>query len=182
MSMQARAETGKCCLMLYFCFLRLCSFMSDSWCLFFLCVTREKTHPDSQRPARTHREHGRPMQPHGQEPGRQKEQERPTGPHAPPQRERDRDHHNPVVWREVASDKRPKSSYTSQDESPQSPRDKRPLSGPNVRTPNLPITEGVKKTAQQSRPFNTYPRSESDSARNPSSQVSTGQKTDRVGY
>ncbi|XP_060799973.1 serine/threonine-protein kinase PAK 4 [Neoarius graeffei] len=131
---------------------------------------REKTHPDSQRPARTHREHGRPMQPHGQEPGRQKEQERPTGPHAPPQRERDRDHHNPVVWREVASDKRPKSSYTSQDESPQSPRDKRPLSGPNVRTPNLPITEGVMKTAQQSRPFNTYPRSESDSARNPSSQ------------
>ncbi|XP_026780528.3 serine/threonine-protein kinase PAK 4 [Pangasianodon hypophthalmus] len=133
---------------------------------------REKMRPDSQRPARAHREDGRPMQPHGQEPSRHKEQERPAGPHAPPHRERDRDrdHHNPVVWREAANDKRPKSSYTSQDESPQSPRDKRPLSGPNVRTPNLPVTEGGMKTAQQSRPFNTYPRTESDSARNPSSQ------------
>lgn len=131
--------------------------------------------PDSQKPAKGHREDGRPMQPHGQEPSRHKEQERPSGPPAPPHRERDRDrdHSNPVVWREVASDKRPKSSYTNRDESPQSPRDKRPLSGPNVRTPNLPVTEGVMKTAQQTRPFNTYPRSESDSARNPSSQVST---------
>ncbi|KAF7700041.1 serine/threonine-protein kinase PAK 4 [Silurus meridionalis] len=131
---------------------------------------REKTRPDSQRPPRTHREDGRPMQPHGQEPSRHKDQERPTGPHAPPHRERERDHHNPVVWREVANDKRPKSSYTSQDERPQSPRDKRPLSGPNVRTPNLPLTEGIMKPAQQSRPFNTYPRTESDSARNPSNQ------------
>lgn len=145
---------------------------------FFLCVSREKTRPDSQRPARAHREDGRQMQPHGQEPSRHKDQERSTGPHAPPHR--DRDHHNPVVWREVSNDKRPKSSYTSQDDGPQSSRDKRPLSGPNVRTPNLPVTEGVVKTAQQSRPFNTYPRTESDSARNPSSQVSTEQKTRKL--
>lgn len=74
--------------------------------------------------------------------------------------------------REGANDKRPKSSYTGRDSSPQSPREKRPLSGPNIRTPNLPVTEGVIKTAQQTgRPFNTYPRSESDSGRSPSSQV-----------
>ncbi|TSN39312.1 Serine/threonine-protein kinase PAK 4 [Bagarius yarrelli] len=138
----------------------------------YLNVSREKMRPESQRPARVHKDDGKPMQPHGQEPSRHKEQERPTAPPAPPPRERDRnrDHHNPVIWREVGSDKRPKSSYTNQEENPQSPREKRPLSGPNVRTPNLPVTEGVVKTAQQTRPFNTYPRTESDSARNPSSQ------------
>uniref|UniRef100_M3ZLW3 non-specific serine/threonine protein kinase n=1 Tax=Xiphophorus maculatus TaxID=8083 RepID=M3ZLW3_XIPMA len=61
------------------------------------------------------------------------------------------------------SDHRPKSSYAARDGSPTSPRDKRPLSGPNIRTPNLPVTEGVMKTAQQNmRPFNTYPRTDSD--------------------
>lgn len=173
MSMQARVETGKCCALCHALFssIVLLNF-SQLVFIYYLCISREKTRPDSQRPSRANREDGRPMQPHGQEPSRHKEQERPTGPHAPP-RDRDRDHHNPVVWREVSNDKRPKSSYTSQDESPQSPRDKRPLSGPNVRTPHLPVSEGVTKTAQQSRPFNTYPRTESDSARNPSSQVST---------
>uniref|UniRef100_W5NAN1 non-specific serine/threonine protein kinase n=1 Tax=Lepisosteus oculatus TaxID=7918 RepID=W5NAN1_LEPOC len=80
-----------------------------------------------------------------------------------------------VVRREGAGDKRPKSSYTGRDTSPQSPRDKRPLSGPNIRTPNLPVTDGVAKTVQQtSRPFNTYPRTESDSGRGTSSQVRGG--------
>uniref|UniRef100_A0A3B4B2V2 non-specific serine/threonine protein kinase n=1 Tax=Periophthalmus magnuspinnatus TaxID=409849 RepID=A0A3B4B2V2_9GOBI len=62
----------------------------------------------------------------------------------------------------------PKSSYTGPEGSPQSPRDKRPLSGPNIRTPNLPVTEGVLKTAQQNtRPFNTYPRADSEGSRSP---------------
>ncbi|XP_067317186.1 serine/threonine-protein kinase PAK 4-like [Anolis sagrei] len=62
-------------------------------------------------------------------------------------------------------DKRPKSSYAGE-ASPQSPREKRPLSGPNIRTPNIPISEGVMKTAQQTgRPFNTYPRADTDPVR-----------------
>ncbi|ETE61890.1 Serine/threonine-protein kinase PAK 4 [Ophiophagus hannah] len=62
-------------------------------------------------------------------------------------------------------DKRPKSTYTGQ-ASPQSPREKRPLSGPNIRTPNIPVSEGVMKTAQQTgRPFNTYPRADTDLVR-----------------
>ncbi|XP_016137646.1 serine/threonine-protein kinase PAK 4-like isoform X1 [Sinocyclocheilus grahami] len=131
----------------------------------------------SQRPARSSREDSRPQQPRGQEPSRHKEPDWSAGPAAPPQhREQDRDrkprdYHDQVVRREGANEKRPKSSYTGRDSSPQSPREKRPLSGPNIRTPNLPVTEGVIKTAQQtSRPFNTYPRSESDSGRSPSVQ------------
>uniref|UniRef100_A0A3Q3WCZ8 non-specific serine/threonine protein kinase n=1 Tax=Mola mola TaxID=94237 RepID=A0A3Q3WCZ8_MOLML len=70
------------------------------------------------------------------------------------------------------SDNRPKSSYMVRDGSPQSLRDKRPLSGPNIRTPNLPVTEGVIKTAQHtSRPFNTYPRTDSEGGRSPTGQV-----------
>lgn len=134
----------------------------------------------SQRPARSSREDSRPyQQPRGQEPNRHKEPDWSGGPAAPPQhreheRDRDReprDYRDQVVRREGANDKRPKSSYTGRDSSPQSPREKRPLSGPNIRTPNLPVTEGVIKTAQQtSRPFNTYPRSESDAGRSPSGQ------------
>ncbi|XP_009468571.1 PREDICTED: serine/threonine-protein kinase PAK 4 [Nipponia nippon] len=70
------------------------------------------------------------------------------------------------------ADKRPKSTYAGET-SPQSPRDKRPLSGPNIRTPNIPVSEGVMKTAQQTgRPFNTYPRAETDPGRGAGSQVS----------
>lgn len=72
-----------------------------------------------------------------------------------------------VVRRERADgpEKRPKSAYTGET-SPQSPREKRPLSGPNIRTPNLPVSEGVMKTAQQTgRPFNTYPRADTDPVR-----------------
>ncbi|XP_074872471.1 serine/threonine-protein kinase PAK 4 isoform X1 [Carettochelys insculpta] len=73
--------------------------------------------------------------------------------------------------RNDASDKRPKSTYTGE-KSPQPPRDKRPLSGPNVRTPNIPVSEGVMKTAQQTgRPFNTYPRAETDPVRGTGSQA-----------
>ncbi|XP_053908834.1 serine/threonine-protein kinase PAK 4 isoform X2 [Cuculus canorus] len=88
----------------------------------------------------------------------------------------DRDYSEPadrVVRRERAepSDKRPKSTYASET-SPQSPRDKRPLSGPNIRTPNIPVSEGVMKTAQQTgRPFNTYPRAETDPGRTAGSQA-----------
>ncbi|KAL8211975.1 UNVERIFIED_CONTAM: serine/threonine protein kinase, STE, PAK/STE20 [Gekko kuhli] len=72
-----------------------------------------------------------------------------------------------VVRRDRADgpEKRPKSTYTGE-ASPQSPREKRPLSGPNIRTPNIPISEGVMKTAQQTgRPFNTYPRADTDLVR-----------------
>nr|XP_055052582.1 serine/threonine-protein kinase PAK 4 isoform X2 [Misgurnus anguillicaudatus] len=132
-------------------------------------------HRQAQHPSRSSREDGRPyQQPRGQEPSRHKDIDWSGGPPVPKPRERDREpreYHDQVVRREGANDKRPKSSYTGRDTSPQSPRDKRPLSGPNIRTPNLPVTDGVIKTAQQaSRPFNTYPRSESDSGRSPSGQ------------
>ncbi|XP_025914025.1 serine/threonine-protein kinase PAK 4 [Apteryx rowi] len=130
-----------------------------------------------------------PQQPRGQEGGGKTA---PSGRPPPPEypkppgngkgrpRERDgpadRDGGEPadrVVRRERAdaSDKRPKSSYAG-DTSPQSPRDKRPLSGPNIRTPNIPVSEGVMKTAQQTgRPFNTYPRAETDPGRGAGSQA-----------
>ncbi|XP_051966396.1 serine/threonine-protein kinase PAK 4-like [Xyrauchen texanus] len=130
-----------------------------------------------QRSVHSSKEDGRPhQQPRGQEPSRYKEPDWSGGPIPPQYRERDRErksreYHDQVVRREGANDKRPKSSYTGRDGSPQSPREKRPLSGPNIRTPNLPVTEGVIKTAQQTgRPFNTYPRSESNSGRNSISQ------------
>uniref|UniRef100_A0AAQ5X9V3 non-specific serine/threonine protein kinase n=1 Tax=Amphiprion ocellaris TaxID=80972 RepID=A0AAQ5X9V3_AMPOC len=82
-------------------------------------------------------------------------------------------HHRHHSDRDQPADHRPKSSYVTRDGSPQSPRDKRPLSGPNIRTPNLPVTEGVMKTAQQTtRPFNTYPRTDSEGGRSPTGQPS----------
>ncbi|XP_043853794.1 serine/threonine-protein kinase PAK 4-like isoform X1 [Dromiciops gliroides] len=60
-------------------------------------------------------------------------------------------------------EKRPKSSgegASGQPGSPQPPRDKRPLSGPDVRTPRPPDPgDGTKSSA---RPFNTDPRADSD--------------------
>lgn len=74
--------------------------------------------------------------------------------------------------RDQVPDHRPKSSYVVRDGSPQSPRDKRPLSGPNIRTPTLPPSEGPMKTGQQNqRPFNTYPRTDSEGGRSPTGQV-----------
>ncbi|XP_068765868.1 serine/threonine-protein kinase PAK 4 isoform X2 [Struthio camelus] len=134
-----------------------------------------------------------PQQPRGQEPGGRAalaagsrppppEYPKPDGKGRPHERDgwrdgpADRDYSEPadrVVRRERAdaSDKRPKSTYTGET-SPQSPRDKRPLSGPNIRTPNIPVSEGVMKTAQQTgRPFNTYPRAETDPVRGAGSQA-----------
>ncbi|XP_067451550.1 serine/threonine-protein kinase PAK 4 isoform X1 [Thunnus thynnus] len=116
---------------------------------------------------------GRPQQqPRGQEPSRAHRDRPGSGPPPPPHRDRDRDRdQEQVVRRDQPSDHRPKSSYMGRDGSPQSPREKRPLSGPNIRTPNLPVTEGVMKTAQQtSRPFNTYPRTDSEGGRSPTGQ------------
>ncbi|KAM6959095.1 LOW QUALITY PROTEIN: serine/threonine-protein kinase PAK 4 [Aplochiton taeniatus] len=121
---------------------------------------------------------GRPQQqPRGQEPGRghRGQGDRPGPPPPPPHRDREhrgeREQHPQVVRREPQNDRRPKSSYTGRgDASPQSPREKRPLSGPDIRTPNLPVTEGVIKNSQQARPFNTYPRTESEGGRSPTGQ------------
>ncbi|XP_027855277.1 serine/threonine-protein kinase PAK 4 [Xiphophorus couchianus] len=114
---------------------------------------------------------GRPQQqPRGQEPSRAYRERSGSG-QQPRRDPRDRDQ-DQVIRRDQASDHRPKSSYAARDGSPTSPRDKRPLSGPNIRTPNLPVTEGVMKTAQQNtRPFNTYPRTDSDGGRSPTGQV-----------
>ncbi|KAH0631613.1 hypothetical protein JD844_006034, partial [Phrynosoma platyrhinos] len=87
--------------------------------------------------------------------------------HRPHEQDGRREPPDRVVRRERADgpDKRPKSAFTGET-SPQSPREKRPLSGPNIRTPNIPISEGVMKTAQQTgRPFNTYPRADTDPVR-----------------
>ncbi|XP_037124554.1 serine/threonine-protein kinase PAK 4 [Syngnathus acus] len=116
--------------------------------------------------------HARPQQqPRGQEPG-WVHRDRPGSGPPPPPPHRDRQHRDQnqdqVVRRDPHGEHRPKSSYQVRDGSPQSPREKRPLSGPNIRTPNLPVTDGVVKTAQQTtRPFNTYPRAESDGGRSP---------------
>uniref|UniRef100_A0A8C7YG21 non-specific serine/threonine protein kinase n=1 Tax=Oryzias sinensis TaxID=183150 RepID=A0A8C7YG21_9TELE len=109
------------------------------------------------------------QQPRGQEPSRAPKDRIGSGPPPPPHRDRG-PRKQEQVWREP-SDQRPKSSYTARDGSPQSPRDKRPLSGPNIHTPNLPVTDGGMKTAQQAtRPFNTYPRSDSEGGRSPTGQ------------
>ncbi|XP_057695217.1 serine/threonine-protein kinase PAK 4-like [Corythoichthys intestinalis] len=140
---------------------------------------RERSRPDhqsSQLPFRGSQRddgvHTRPQQqPRGQEPVRVNRDRPGSGPPPPPpHRDRDHRHQNQdqVVRRDPHPDHRPKSGYQARDGSPQSPREKRPLSGPNIRTPNLPVTDGVMKTAQQTaRPFNTYPRAESDGGRSP---------------
>ncbi|XP_012723755.2 serine/threonine-protein kinase PAK 4 isoform X1 [Fundulus heteroclitus] len=118
--------------------------------------------------------HGRPQQqPRGQEPSKAYRERIGSGQHPPAHRDRDPRDQDQVVRRgDQASDHRPKSSYVAREGSPTSPRDKRPLSGPNIRTPNLPMTEGVMKTAQQNaRPFNTYPRTDSEGGRSPTGQV-----------
>ncbi|XP_028943038.1 serine/threonine-protein kinase PAK 4-like [Antrostomus carolinensis] len=136
-----------------------------------------------------HHHHHHHQQPRGQEPGPKPPPHTsnrpppPEYPKTPAERDGWRDHpsdkdsNDPaerVIRRErpETSEKRPKSTYTTGETSPQSPRDKRPLSGPNIRTPNIPISEGVMKTAQQTgRPFNTYPRAETDPGRGAGSQV-----------
>uniref|UniRef100_A0A8C6U176 non-specific serine/threonine protein kinase n=1 Tax=Neogobius melanostomus TaxID=47308 RepID=A0A8C6U176_9GOBI len=118
--------------------------------------------------------HGRPQQqPRGQEPSRGPRDKPGSGPPAPPHRDREHREHNKeqTARKNQPREHRPQSSYMGSEGSPQSPRDKRPLSGPNIRTPHLPITEGVLKTAQQNpRPFNTYPRADSEGGHSPTGQ------------
>lgn len=151
---------------------------------------RHYSHPDRDRPRSDHHQSGgdprqgqralrppqwddgvqvRPQQqPRGQEPSRAHRDRPGSGPPPPPHRDREPRDRDQV---DQPSDHRPKSSYMVRDGSPQSPRDKRPLSGPNIRTPNLPVSEGVMKTAQQTtRPFNTYPRTDSEGGRSPTGQ------------
>ncbi|KAK5905321.1 hypothetical protein CesoFtcFv8_006798 [Champsocephalus esox] len=151
---------------------------------------RHHPHPDRDRPRPDHHAGGgdprqgpralrppqweeggqdRPQQqPRGQEPSRAHRDRPGSGPPPPPHRDRE---HRDRDQMDQPSDQRPKSSYTVRDGSPQSPRDKRPLSGPNIRTPNLPASEGVMKTTQpNTRPFNTYPRTESEGGRSPTGQ------------
>ncbi|KAG8448887.1 hypothetical protein GDO86_015817 [Hymenochirus boettgeri] len=82
-----------------------------------------------------------------------------------------------VVKREKGEEKRPKSTYVISEGSPESPRDKRPLSGPNIRTSNNSTREGLEKTTQTGRPFNTYPRADTDPSRGVSHQVSDSQSS-----
>ncbi|KAK5929954.1 hypothetical protein CgunFtcFv8_011142 [Champsocephalus gunnari] len=151
---------------------------------------RHHPHPDRDRPRPDHHAGGgdprqgpralrppqweeggqdRPQQqPRGQEPSRAHRDRPGSGPPPPPHRDRE---HRDRDQMDQPSDQRPKSSYMVRDGSPQSPRDKRPLSGPNIRTPNLPASEGVMKTTQpNTRPFNTYPRTESEGGRSPTGQ------------
>nr|XP_033809478.1 serine/threonine-protein kinase PAK 4 [Geotrypetes seraphini]XP_033809479.1 serine/threonine-protein kinase PAK 4 [Geotrypetes seraphini]XP_033809480.1 serine/threonine-protein kinase PAK 4 [Geotrypetes seraphini] len=122
-----------------------------------------------------------PQQPRGQEPSirppppdypkpaeiRTKPHERIDGKKEQPTERDYREPSDRVVRRERNDglDKRPKSTHPGET-SPHSPRDKRPLSGPNIRTPAIPVSDGVIKTAQQTgRPFNTYPRADTDPSR-----------------
>uniref|UniRef100_A0A5F9DDJ6 non-specific serine/threonine protein kinase n=1 Tax=Oryctolagus cuniculus TaxID=9986 RepID=A0A5F9DDJ6_RABIT len=63
--------------------------------------------------------------------------------------------------RRVGPEKRPKSSREGSGGPQESSRDKRPLSGPDVSTPQpAPLASGAKLAA--GRPFNTYPRADTD--------------------
>ncbi|RXM98819.1 Serine/threonine-protein kinase PAK 4 [Acipenser ruthenus] len=131
--------------------------------------------PD-RKPSRTQ------QQPRGQEPSRNRDRPPPPPSRIEPSRRQDREGGNRhqsqpgeedrVVRRDPGQERRPKSSYTGTSTSPQSPRDKRPLSGPNIGAPSLPGTDGEIKTAQPTaRPFNTYPRAETDAGRGAGTQV-----------
>ncbi|XP_033881873.2 serine/threonine-protein kinase PAK 4-like [Acipenser ruthenus] len=130
--------------------------------------------PD-RKPSRTQ------QQPRGQEPSRNRDRPPPPPSRIEPSRRQDREGGNRhqsqpgeedrVVRRDPGQERRPKSSYTGTSTSPQSPRDKRPLSGPNIGAPSLPGTDGEIKTAQPTaRPFNTYPRAETDAGRGAGTQ------------
>lgn len=141
---------------------------------------RHYSHSERDRPSvklehtvLPHKDEGRPQQqPRGQEPRRAHRDRPGSGPPPPPHRDREHREHSQeqMGHQNQPSEHRPKSSYMG-NEDPQSPKDNRPLSGPNIRTPNLPVTEGVLKTAQQStRPFNTYPRTDHEGGRSPTGQ------------
>ncbi|KAM9326767.1 serine/threonine-protein kinase PAK 4 [Gastrophryne carolinensis] len=155
---------------------------------------RSRTEHGRDRPREEHKPH--PQQPRGQEPSGK---HRPPPPDYPKTSEnrsvrhnekvdgrRDRHHvadanysepSDRVVRREK-EDRRPKSSYTVGQGSPQSPRDKRPLSGPNMHSPSHASTEGLAKPTQQAgRPFNTYPRADTDPNRGATPQVPESRST-----
>lgn len=134
--------------------------------------------------------------PRGQEPGRGErpppsQHQGPPPPHRDRARTRDRDRErhgdrevaeplvtpDPATSRDGGGERRPKSSYTERGDGSSGPhptKDKRPHSGPNIRPPNLPVTEGVIKNTQQSaRPFNTYPCTDANVWKVPSNQVHT---------
>ncbi|XP_033848440.3 serine/threonine-protein kinase PAK 4-like [Acipenser ruthenus] len=129
--------------------------------------------PD-RRPSRPQHQQ---QQPRGQEPSHNRDRPPPPPSRTELSRRQDREGGNRhqsqpgeedrVVRRDPGQERRPKSSYTGPNtSSPQSPRDKRPLSGSNIRSPSLPVTDGVIKTTQPTgRPFNTYPRAETDAGR-----------------
>uniref|UniRef100_A0A8C5QF12 non-specific serine/threonine protein kinase n=1 Tax=Leptobrachium leishanense TaxID=445787 RepID=A0A8C5QF12_9ANUR len=90
----------------------------------------------------------------------------------PPTVERDYSEPADRVLRREKEERRPKSAYAGGGGSPQSPRDKRPLSGPNIHTPGPAASDGAVKPAQQAgRPFNTYPRADTDPSRGAVHQV-----------
>ncbi|XP_053328331.1 serine/threonine-protein kinase PAK 4 isoform X2 [Spea bombifrons] len=138
-----------------------------------------------------HREEQRaaPQQPRGQEPSAKHRPPPPDYPKPPENRgtrshertdaKRDfsvpeRDYSEPAdrVPRRDKEERRPKSAYAGGEGSPQSPRDKRPLSGPSIQTPGTSATERATKPTQQAgRPFNTYPRADTDPSRGTGHQV-----------
>ena len=127
--------------------------------------------PNTRHSRSPHEESRSHPQPRGQEPSKERPPA-PQPPHRARTKERQSDPVDQVVMREGGSDRRPKSSYTDRDTSSQSSKDKRPQSGPNIRTPHLPVTEGVVKTAQQTaRPFNTYPCTDNNVWKGPNNQV-----------
>ncbi|CAJ0934667.1 unnamed protein product [Ranitomeya imitator] len=148
---------------------------------------RSRAEPGRDRPREDQR--AAPQQPRGQEPGSKQRLPPPDYPKSSENKstrshERtdgrrdhpvtDGDYSEPAdrVVRREKEDKRPKSAYTGGQGSPQSPREKRPLSGPNIRTPANPAAEGaVKPTQQTGRPFNTYPRADTDPGRGAPHQV-----------
>ncbi|XP_068106712.1 serine/threonine-protein kinase PAK 4 isoform X2 [Hyperolius riggenbachi] len=161
---------------------------------------------DGRMPERSRTEHGRdrpreeqkpvPQQPRGQEPSSKHRPPPPDYPKPPENRsvrhndrgdgKRDRhhvadgDYSEPAdrVVRREKEERRPKSAYTGGQGSPQSPRDKRPLSGPNMRTPSSSSAEVVGKPTQQAgRPFNTYPRADTDPNRGGPQQVQESRST-----
>ncbi|XP_063287291.1 serine/threonine-protein kinase PAK 4 [Pelobates fuscus] len=144
-------------------------------------------HQGRDRPREEQKE--APQQPRGQEPTHKHRPPPPDYP-KPTEHRANRSHHRADEKREppgvemdysepadrvVRRDKderRPKSAYAGGEGSPQSPRDKRPLSGPNIHTSSTSASEGAIKPAQQAgRPFNTYPRADTDPSRGAAHQV-----------
>ncbi|XP_017695086.1 PREDICTED: serine/threonine-protein kinase PAK 4 isoform X2 [Lepidothrix coronata] len=73
-------------------------------------------------------------------------------------------------------EKRPKSSSAGEGAPRPPPREQRPLSGPDLRPPDIPGVPGApgagpKTAPQPGRPFHTYPRADTDPSRGPPAQA-----------